>query len=518
MNPDQRPDLSRANFFFLGLAFIVGASLRIIQYAAGPSYWKDELFSIINIENMSLNQLITEQPEYNQVAGVGYYVIQKTILLLAGVSNEWVLRLYPFLASLLCMWVFYLIARRFLGGWLLVVSVGLFCLSLGPWVQSFNAKPYSGDLLFIMWFVWFMLYLQDRIPGQKQIWLAGIIGFTGATASLPAAVFVFGAIPFLLWQRSEHVSWKSLLPAFALWTLGALWNIYYAKFVITPEVESAMFGHHNDHGVFPPADSVTGFLLFYPKALANNLMYFLLPSTNDPVSLTRVVILLIMTAGGILVLLKKNIAATLALSLPLLMALALVTAFLYPLGQRFSMYAAWPCVLFPFILIDWSKERFRTFRPWMANTFALLILLPSILIVVLGVMTLPLVAEPAKEAFATIKQHRNPGDEVYVHATGDLYVEYYGPRIGLENITLGSPGSLESPDAYKADLQPLNGRVWYLFIGHRPEMNPELSASEIEEIANQQGRLLEEFRWTTGYPSYLNLYDFSQSPVTDTSE
>ncbi len=509
---DNSTDLSRANIVVLGLAFLLGIILRIIQFAAAPSYWKDELFSIINIENMSLYELLTQQPAYNQVAGVGYYLIQKTILLLAGESNEYVLRFYPFIASILSMWVFYLIAKRFLGGWLLVASVGLFCLSLGPWLQSFNAKPYSGDLLFIMWFTWFLLFLRDHSPGKKQILAAALIGFIGAIASLPVAVFVFGAILFLMLLRPENISLKSLMPAFILWTLGALWNIYYAKFVITPEVESAMFGHHAGFGSFPPTDSLSGFLLFYPNAIIECFGYFLLPNTMDPVSFSRAVILLLLSVGGIITLLKKDTIRVLVLLLPLLMAIALVTIYTYPMMNRVSMFAFWPFILLPFIFLDRLNVRWARIRPWMVNTLVIILILPSLLIVVLGITTLPLVVEPAREALTVISENKEPGDDIYVHADGDLYLEYYAPRVGIDAYILGSPESLSSEDAYREDLAPLDGRVWYLFIGIRPEMNPVLSAEKIRNLVSNEAALIREYNWTTGYPSYLRLYDFSRNP------
>jgi len=55
------PPISKTNVFVL-VAVIRGILIRSIQFFAAPSFWVDELFSVINIQNMSLLELITEQP------------------------------------------------------------------------------------------------------------------------------------------------------------------------------------------------------------------------------------------------------------------------------------------------------------------------------------------------------------------------------------------------------------------------------------------------------------------------
>ncbi len=176
------------------------------------------------------------------------------------------------------------------------------------------------------------------------------------------------------------------------------------------------------------------------------------------------------------------------------------------------MFAFWPFVLFPFIFLERVTTRWKRIKPWMAHTVAIILILPSLLIVLLGIGTLPLIVEPGREALMIIKENRQPGDVIYVHADGDLQMEYYAPRVGIDDYILGSPQSLSSAEAYRADLDQLDGRAWYLFIGIRPEMNPILSTENIRDIVGSEGTLIREYTWTTGYPTYLNLYDFSTKP------
>ena len=56
------------------VVFIIGILIRVVQYLGGISYWMDELFNVVNLENMSMSELLTTQPEYNQVVAPGYYL------------------------------------------------------------------------------------------------------------------------------------------------------------------------------------------------------------------------------------------------------------------------------------------------------------------------------------------------------------------------------------------------------------------------------------------------------------
>ena len=119
---------------FLAIAFLLGITIRTIQFFAEPSIWKDELFSVVNIEKMTFGELITQQLDYNQVAPVGFYVIQKFFYSLIG-STEMAFRLYPFVGSIIALWLFYLINKRVeakshLGATLLLVQSLLYGYSI----------------------------------------------------------------------------------------------------------------------------------------------------------------------------------------------------------------------------------------------------------------------------------------------------------------------------------------------------------------------------------------------------
>ncbi|WP_258098603.1 ArnT family glycosyltransferase [Marinoscillum pacificum] len=495
---------------FLAIAFLLGLTTRAFQFFAEPSMWKDELFSVVNIENMTFWELMTQQPDYNQVAPVGFYVIQKLSYSLIG-STEMAFRLYPFVGSIFALWLFYLIARKFLTATKLVLAVFFMATALGPWWQSFNAKPYTGDILFLMFFVWVGLTILDRTLSKKEVWIYGLIGFLGASASFPASVFVM-ALTAIFFLKMKEVPISKYLPLVALWLVGGIWNIVYAKFIISPDVAIAMAAHHSK--ILPPT-GVIEYILFFPKQLTLNLGDFLtVIGANNPIVVTRSIILLLLSLITLYALIKHKRFDFFILSLPVIMMIGLVGFYILPMGGRMAYYGLWPFLLLPLIGLAFLQTKTRWARPWLTNTIAMMLVIPSVMIVILGVSSLPIESEPVKKMLSYYNEHKQHGDALYVLGSGDLYMSYYGPKYGIRDYILGTYEYTITAEEYAKDLEPLKGkhRVWFLFTGYRPEMNPTLSVEEIKDIMIKEAELLEEKHFeSAGYPNFLNLYDFSEN-------
>ncbi|UII20526.1 glycosyltransferase family 39 protein [Fulvivirga ligni] len=493
---------------FLAIAFLIGIIIRAVQFFAEPSMWKDELFSVVNIEKMTFWELMTQQPEYNQVAPVGFYVIQKFFYSLIG-STEMAFRLYPFIGSLITLWLFYLIARKFLTSTKLVLAVFFMATVIGPWWQSFNAKPYTGDIMFLMFFVWIGLTILDRTLNRSEIWTYGLIGFLGASASFPASIFVI-ALTVVFFLKKEDVKVYEYIPMIVLWLAGGVWNIIYAKLIISSDVATAMAGHHSN--MLPPS-GVIDYILFFPEQLTLNLGDFLtVIGANNPVIVVRSVILLLLSAITLYPIIKYKRADFFILILPVIMMIGLVGFYILPMAGRTAYYGLWPFLLLPLIGLAFLQTKTRWAKPWLTNTIAMIVILPSVLFVVLGATSLPVESEPVKKMLSYYNQHKQPGDVLYVHGSGDLYMSYYGPKYEVDDYILGEYEYAITAEEYAKNLEQLKGhsRVWFLFTGYRPEMDPTLSLEDINGIMTQEAKLIEEKQFkSAGYPNMLNLYDFT---------
>jgi len=121
------------------LAF--GALLRTIQYAARGSMWLDELAIAINVSERGMWQLLFRPLELRQIAPPGFLFLEKlgTELLGAGEAG---LRLFPWLASLASLFLFWRVAVRFASG--PAVAAGLLAFAASPslvWYAG-TAKQY----------------------------------------------------------------------------------------------------------------------------------------------------------------------------------------------------------------------------------------------------------------------------------------------------------------------------------------------------------------------------------------
>ena len=77
---------------------VLGAALRLWQYATGASLWADEANMALNIVDRPLGRLLGPL-DYRQMAPPGWLLLQKAAVTLLG-DGEHALRLIPLLGSL----------------------------------------------------------------------------------------------------------------------------------------------------------------------------------------------------------------------------------------------------------------------------------------------------------------------------------------------------------------------------------------------------------------------------------
>jgi len=98
------PTHSRLDWWLAAAVVIVGAALRVRQYAAGSALWLDELALARTIVARSLLPLLTGTLAYDQIAPRGFLLVEKLVVLGLG-PGEWQLRLASVpsnLAALAC--------------------------------------------------------------------------------------------------------------------------------------------------------------------------------------------------------------------------------------------------------------------------------------------------------------------------------------------------------------------------------------------------------------------------------
>jgi predicted membrane-bound mannosyltransferase len=125
-------------------AAVLGCLLRIVQYRLDRSLWMDEAYVSLNILHRSFAGLCRAL-DYHQGAPIGFLLLEKSAVRLWG-GGEYVLRLFPLLAGIASVLLFYRLASKALPARAVPVAVGLFAISPSLIYYSSEVKQYSSDV------------------------------------------------------------------------------------------------------------------------------------------------------------------------------------------------------------------------------------------------------------------------------------------------------------------------------------------------------------------------------------
>lgn len=270
--------LSRARWvsFALVAAISVGVLWRLVRYGLNFPIWGDEAMLLLNVSDRSYLEL-THHLRFAQVAPLFFLWLEKTAILVLG-SSEWSVHLFPFLASMGALGLFWHVCRSHFSPTVAGLAVAILAVSYYPVRHGAEVKPYSFDLLFAVMYAWLTLgYLRDT---QSWRWLAALVVVAPIAifTSYPSA-FVGGAVSLVLLPRMLQASNVQRLwwAAFNVCLCGAF-IVHYAlvgRDGADPEAAQRsrdfLMSYWKD--AFPP-DTMAGWPLWLVKVLTGNMMAY----------------------------------------------------------------------------------------------------------------------------------------------------------------------------------------------------------------------------------------------------
>ncbi|SDQ54377.1 glycosyltransferase family 39 protein [Flagellimonas zhangzhouensis] len=505
----NQPLANYISIVVLGVAIVLGIAMRFLQYLAATSYFKDELYSLYNIHRLSFAGLFTEDLEYNQIANFGFHWGQKLIISLVGFSNEYTARFFPFIFSILSIYMVYLIGKRFFKGWILYLSIIPTAISFWAIINSSNAKPYMGDVFFIMCMVYAMLVIVEKdIMTKWKTVVLGIIGFFTAIYSLPGSVFVLICL-LMLWWKPGKEKIKELAPIWGLWLLGGIISAIYLLFFLSSSDQDAMQGYWDF--AFQPSNGIIDILSYILNALYAIPFNYLVYGVQNPISNALLYLCLVLAVFGIVSLWKSNRFQMVLLLAPILMSILFTLFKVLPMSTvRLSIYFSWTIFLLAFVGLHFLTTQVNSKLKTVFASVMTILMLGQLLVAYQGAKTLPLQVEPTKKGLMAIKENLKEGDIVIIPQRGTEQMAYYTNEIDIGEYVIGT-ADFSSEDQLINDLKPYkeNNRVWYFFLGYRPEANPGMQEYRFKEILDEHGKKLEEFTFTSFYPTWVRLYDFT---------
>lgn len=441
---------------------VIGVALRVLRYVADRSLWLDEAYLANSILTYSWKQLLTRPLLQWQAAPVGFLMLQKLAVTLFG-GSEYALRLVPLIAGIATLPLFHGIVRRTLAPTARVIAMALFA-TLDPLIYyASEAKQYELDVAFALAIVLAAIRVRERPQSGRRLAVLAAIGAVGLFCSHPA-VFVAACAVIVL--SGDLILSRDRGAAPRLAALGCLWaalaTANYLLFLRALTRHAGLVAYWaSDYMPREPLGAIKwlGLELF---ELYHGYATMWLPLVDTAI---------VATILGIAVFWRTQRAVLALLMLPLLMTLGAAAFHLYPFGSRLVLF------LVPFVVVligaggGMIWESFVAGRRWIA-----IILLGSLLVPTavrdLFYVAFPQKREEIKPILAYIRDHKRPGDRLYVFHMSEVPFNYYKNRFGggadvygLEGMPtiLGEAGERD-PSIYAGDLARLRGkgRVWVL--------------------------------------------------------
>ena len=135
----------RFTVIFLMGVILVALGIRVLIYLSNPPLYVDETFLANNVFGLTYKELCSPLG-WGQMAPLGFLMLVKTCVKLFG-ETEFALRLWPFAASCLGVYLFYRLNEEYLRGMEVIGAMLLFAFSSRHIFYSVDCKPYSTDIL-----------------------------------------------------------------------------------------------------------------------------------------------------------------------------------------------------------------------------------------------------------------------------------------------------------------------------------------------------------------------------------
>lgn len=491
------------------VALLIGALLRIFQYAVNRSLWLDEALLAESVLARGPRTLLLEPLEYGQTAPPGFLLLQELATALLG-TGEYALRLVPLIAGLAALFWFPALARRYVSRGAVPLAVLLFALAPFLVYYSSEAKQYSLDALAAVAVLWFAAELR-RTPTRRTFAAAAVVGAAAAWVSQPA-IFVLAGAGLVL---GVEALWKKDRRRIAgLAAVGAAWVAAFAaayllsrRSLADPEYMRAFWS-----AGFPDGAA------WWPRAVVRLFREPLGVVGEDPTPLSTMQQWagVLAFALGAAWMVRRGRGVPLALLLaPAGLALAAAALRLYPFGATYTTSGRLLIFLLPALVLVVAQGVAGaaaaiggTGGGVAAGALALALLAVPLLYAAAQV---PHLRAEVKPVLAYAAENRRPGDLLYVHYAGRAPFRYYAGRYGwtAENSLVGRCAR-EDPAEYLRELERVDDRrVWALFIDDRATSTHD-DRGLILAYLEHRGRRIDD-QVSVGAAVYL--YDLRAEPA-----
>ena len=411
----------------VGIIIGLGIILRLVQYLYNRSLWLDEAYLAMNLIEKTFSELL--QPlDYGQMAPPGFLWVTKVLINTFG-DSEYVLRLFPFVAGVFSLFIFYAVARRVLSQRGLIIALGLFAIS-GPLLRySSEFKQYSSDvaialgicLMGLIWleresrFVFYTFFFS--FIGSILIW------FSHPSIFFLAGVGIILTVHFLKTKKWKQVAWLSV-PAF-FW-LGSLAVFYYVSFLEMSKTERYSRFVSGWSPTFMPMPPLSAHdLMWYPMKFFEVLLY---PGGFSLFGLAALCFVI-----GFMSKFFENRHPFYILTLPVLIALVASGLHKYPFGGRLILFLVPIIMIFIGEGVDQVIHNTKHTGRIVGVSLCVLLFCQPVFKAASHLRS-PIEREEIKPVLNYLKQNFQNGDGLYLYHASKIAFKYYAKRYDLEDV------------------------------------------------------------------------------------
>jgi 4-amino-4-deoxy-L-arabinose transferase-like glycosyltransferase len=496
---------SRRRALMIGL-LAIGAALRLWQYAADTSFWRDEVALAHNIVEHPLRRLLLESLAGDQVAPKGFLLVQKLAVMVLGPS-ELAMRLFPLLCGLAAFVLFWRLAERVLGGRAALVAVALFAFGI-PFIRyAAEAKQYGVDIAATVTLMLLAVGLIERQPTVRRCVASGLAGIVIVSFS-QAAVLVMAGLGAVLAARwlvgRDRRMLRPVVITVPLWAAASLAALVVARHSMTPETQAYMYSYWRGSFLpWPPHPRPSLFWIWNRVRPVFGGSWML----RYPWAELYVMVMLV----GFVALWGRRRRMVLVSLAPLAVTLLAASAHQYPFANRLILFLVPGVMLGIAAGIDWLAGASARWHRGLGAAVVTALLLPPAYAIVSTPP--PYHVEKSKPVLEYLQTHRRPGDAVFVFFGGRWPAMYYGPRYGLRQGEWVL-GVCDRNDirAYLRDIDRFRGtpRLWVLILHVATGPQPRRA---VERYLAAIGIRREGITTATPFhnPVSVALYDLSDS-------
>lgn len=481
----------------------MGAVARSVQYLTNRSLWGDEANLALNIIDRSYGELLGVL-DHNQAAPLGFLWGEKLAVQIGG-NNEYALRLLPFIASLISLFVFYRLVLQYCSTLAAPIAIALFAGGRYTLYFATELKPYSSDVAIALVLFWLLVGIRHQILTDKQTMGFACLGSIAIWLAYPT-VFVLGGLAG--WDLATASPGKRLKLIVNRWRVYAAWLVSFSLFyyltiantLSNEDLSSSWESRYPDswQDILWVFDAL-GRFFYHPLGFSG---------MSDGVGIFAFIL-------GCIVWYRRDRPIWLAFTAPIIATLVAAYLRTYPFRDRLILFLAplGMAIVAEGIAALLRLNRVNLAKPTLTTIISgILAIICSFALIVPVVYRVssftfyPQLKHEVKPVLAYVVRRVSPQDKIYIYTEGNAASVYYTKLNGYDNldITYGTTSFalkgktlLEKQQQLGAELQHLKGdRVWFILRADSPVER------EILQYLDRIGQRQDSFR-QTGASAYL---------------